>query len=144
MRKEVAEEMGSYQKRAFDMQIESATPHRLVSMMFEGATARVVKAKSAIDTGKPVLKREMISQAIAIVDALRESLNLDDGGDLAANLKMLYLYVVERLTMADARNSMEMLDECNNLLLQVSGAWEQIPVEIHAANHNDLRDYAVV
>ena len=127
----------------FDAQVIEATPHRLVSMMFEGVETRISQAKDAMERKEIALKGEMISQSITIVDALRESLNLDDGGNLAENLWLLYEYVAKRLVIANSKNSIEMLNECNGLLEQVKNAWNEIPMELHAANRQELRSYAV-
>lgn len=56
---------------------------------------------------------------------------------------LLYEYVAKRLVIANSKNSIEMLNECNGLLEQVKNAWNEIPMELHAANQQELRSYAV-
>ncbi len=119
--------------------VSEASPHRLVQMMFEGALSRIFKAKGAMERREIALKGETISQAISIVDALRASLNLDEGGELADNLFALYEYITRRLLIANSHNSTEILDECASLLAQVKGAWDQIPGEFHHASKQELR-----
>ncbi len=135
--------VAEYQSMDVDARVTEASPYRLVGMLFEGVSSRIYRAKGAMQRKEIVLKGEMISQAITIVDALRESLNLDEGGDLAENLWLLYEYVSKRLVIANSKNSVEILDECQGLLGQVQEAWEQIPVELQMADRQELRAYAV-
>ena len=136
--------ISEYQTVNIDARVGEATPHRLVSMMLEGATSRINRAKGAVKRKEIALKGELISQSITIVDALRESLNLDEGGDLAENLWLLYEYITKRLVVANSKNSVDMLDECNGLLGQVREAWDQMPTELRVANRQELSSYALV
>ncbi len=134
--------LNQYKQVGVHSQVTEASPHRLVQMMFEGAISRIFKAKGMMARKEIAQKGETIGQAIAIVDSLRASLNLDDGGELAENLWSLYDYVTRRLVLANSKNSAEMLDECASLLGQVKEAWDQIPSKYHYANKQDLRQAA--
>jgi|SaaInl7_200m_RNA_FD_contig_31_1792529_length_572_multi_5_in_0_out_0_1 flagellar secretion chaperone FliS len=135
--------VSEYQGTKEVLEVAEATPYRLVCMMYEGVTDRITSAKDAMEKQEVALTDELLSQAIAIVDALRVSLNLDEGGGLAENLWRLYEYVAERLIVASDKNSVMMLDECYNLLIQVQEAWDEMPVEIQNARPQELRGYAV-
>ena len=54
-------------------------------------------------------------------------LNLEQGGDMAANLYALYDYVMRRLVDANRSGDTEILDEVTELLMQVYRAWEALP-----------------
>ncbi len=135
--------LNQYQQIGVQSQVTEASPHRLVQMMFEGAISRIFKAKGAMERKEIATKGELIGQVIAIVDSLRASLNMDDGGELATNLWSLYDYIGRRLVLANSRNSAEMLDECASLLAQVKEAWDQIPSKFHHASRQELRQAAV-
>ncbi len=134
--------LNQYQQVGVQSQISEASPHRLVQMMFDGALSRIFKAKGAMERKEVSRKGELISQTIAIVDSLRASLNLNDGGELAENLWSLYDYITRRLVVANSRNSTEMLDECASLLAQVKEAWDQIPAKYHYSSKQDLKQTA--
>ena len=48
-------------------------------------------------------KSEHIRRAMALVDALRDCLNMTDGGELAANLDALYEYIGRQIALANAK-----------------------------------------
>ncbi len=106
--------------------VESASPHRLIQMLFEGALERIAQAKGAIAQKQLARKGELISKAVAIVGGLQGSLNDNEGGALAANLDSLYDYIIRRLTQANSENSVEQLDECSRLLGEIKSAWDMI------------------
>ena len=72
-------------------------------------------------------KVRLINKAFRIIqDGLRTSLDIENGGELAANLVALYDYCVVRLTQANAANNPDMLEEVVNLLKPVADAWKQM------------------
>ena len=66
---------------------------------------------------------------MAIIDELRNSLNVKAGGAIAANLDALYEYMGTRLVLANASNKPELLDEVSRLLNEIRAAWLQIPAQ---------------
>ena len=60
---------------------------------------------------------------------LRDTLDLEAGGDVADNLLALYNYMVERLSDAHINNDLNILDEVSSLLTPIRDAWVQIPEE---------------
>jgi len=106
--------------------VETASPHRLIQMLFEGALERIAQAKGAMAQNQIARKGELIGKAVAIVGGLQGSLNDKEGGVLAANLDGLYDYVIRRLTQANYENNSEYLDECGRLLGEIKTAWDAI------------------
>lgn len=110
--------------------VESASPHRLIQMLFEGALERIAQAKGAMAQNQIARKGELIGKAAAIVGGLQGSLNDKEGGKLAANLDNLYDYIIRRLTQANFENNPEYLDECGRLLGEIKTAWDAIANQI--------------
>jgi flagellar protein FliS len=106
--------------------VESASPHRLIQMLFEGALERIAQAKGAMAQNQIARKGELIGKAIAIVGGLQGSLNDKEGGSLAVNLDELYDYIIRRLTRANFENNTDYLDECGRLLGEIKTAWDTI------------------
>ncbi len=67
-----------------------------------------------------------------ILNGLRASLNLEEGGNLAQNLYALYDYMARRLLHANLNNDSAALDEVLNLLSEIHGAWVSIGDEVAA------------
>ena len=116
----------SYAKVQYRSNVEIASPHRLIDMLYEGAIERMVQAKGAMEYGNIEMKGAKINSAISIVGGLRESLNTDVGGDLAMNLDNLYVYIQTILAAAHSRNDASKLDEAIALLGDLRSAWKQI------------------
>lgn len=106
--------------------VEDGNPHRLIQMLMEGFLARVNSAKGAIQHGDMETKSIFISKAIGIVGGLNEALDLDQGGELAINLRQLYDYISVRLLQASQENSQEILDEVIGLMRDIKEAWDAI------------------
>lgn len=116
----------SYAKVQYRSNVDVASPHKLIDMLFEGAIERIAQAKGAMQFGDIALKGQKISSAISVVGGLRESLNTDAGGDLAHNLDNLYLYIQRILASAHSKNEVKYLDEAATLLADLHSAWKQI------------------
>lgn len=102
------------------------SPHRLIQMLMEGFLARINSAKGAMAHGDMEAKGVYISKAIGIVGGLNEALNLEQGGELAANLHRLYDYINSRLLQASYENSEDKLDEVASLMRDIKEAWDAI------------------
>lgn len=127
-----AQGIKEYQSVGTQTSIVDADPHRLIQLLFEGATARISAAKGHMERKEYDKKSSQINSAINIIGGLQESLNFD-AGELALNLERLYDYMIRRLFEANVRNSVEMLDEVTNLLSQIKSAWDEIRDQAIAA-----------
>ena len=119
--------INAYNKTGLETAIPSADPHKLILMLFEGATLAVGDAKRHMQRSDIGAKGASISKAIAIIDGgLKASLDIKAGGDLAEKLSMLYQYMNDRLLHAGVKNDVGALDEVTRLLGELSGAWAAI------------------
>lgn len=104
----------------------AASPHKLILMLFDGALERIAQAKGAMQYRNISLKGDRISSAIAVVGGLRESLDLEQGGDIAHNLDALYIYIQKIMRNAHSKDDSSLLDEAAKLLNELRDAWFQI------------------
>ena len=117
----------AYRNVAIDSRAQQHDQYQLVVMMFETTLECLAAARGAIQQGDVELKIKKIGQAIRIVqEGLRTSLDMDNGGELAANLASLYDYCVLRMTQANASNDEAKLEEVANLIKPVAEAWNQM------------------
>ncbi|MCU7915605.1 MAG: flagellar export chaperone FliS [Candidatus Thiodiazotropha sp. (ex Gloverina cf. vestifex)] len=119
-----------YGKVAVGSEVAFASPHRLVQMLMEGALEKVATAKGHMGRKEYEAKGNHINWAISIIDGLRGSLNLEEGGEMANNLDSLYAYMVRRLAESNVSNDIAILDEVSSLLLEIKSAWDAIPDEV--------------
>ena len=117
----------AYAKVGVETGVVAASPHKLISMLFEGAIVAIRAAGQQMQAGDIEGKGKSISKAIDIIDnGLKASLDVKAGGEIAANLQSLYQYMSSRLLEANLKNAPELLDEVRNLLADLSSAWEAI------------------
>lgn len=117
----------AYAKVGVESGVVAADPHRLVSMLYQGALLAIANAKNGILRKDIPAKGAAISKAIAIIgEGLDASLDKKVGGELAQNLSSLYDYMCNRLLSANLNNDMAALDEVARLLNDLKGAWESI------------------
>src|SRR5262245_8546693 len=107
--------------------VDHASPHHLVTMLFDGLLEAIAEASGAIAKGDIEVKGRAIGRAVRIVEeGLRGGLDRQRGGALAQNLDALYQYVVQQLTKANLRGDSAALAECQRLVKPVRDAWVDI------------------
>lgn len=117
----------SYAKVGLEVAVETASPHKLILMLFDGAITAINIAKFEMESGEIAKKGASISKAVDIVaNGLRASLDMSAGGELAERLAALYDYIVQRLVYANLHNSPAALEEAAGLLDTLRDAWGQI------------------
>lgn len=117
----------AYRSTAVEIQVAGADAHRLVTLLFEGFESSLAEAQGALSKNDTERKCLSLTRAIRIVDeGLRAHLNLAEGGDLARDLAELYVYIVNRLLLANARNDSALISECSRLMRPLHEAWVSI------------------
>src|SRR5262245_52783790 len=107
----------AYSSLDIETGIAGASPQRLIVMLYDGALRAIFDAKVAMARSEIAQKGGAISKAIAIIqEGLRPALDLNAGGEIAANLMALYDYIVTRLLYANLKNDPHSLDESAHLL----------------------------
>lgn len=107
-------------------QVSSRSPLELVVMLYEGLIRFTGEARGAIERRDLAAKRAAMSRALAIVSELQSTLNMAEGGELAASLDNLYTYINGRLLDASMQNVIEPLDETLKLVATLRDAWSEI------------------
>jgi len=117
----------AYAKVGIETGVASASPHKLIVMLYEGAIIAISTAIRQMKSGDIPGKGQSISKAIMIIDnGLRASLDKKVGGDIAISLDSLYEYMGDRLMIANLKNQPEILEEVQRLLQDLKGAWDAI------------------
>jgi flagellar secretion chaperone FliS len=126
----------AYRQIGVETAATTASPHQLVTMLFDGFRDSVDQARGAIAAGRIEDKGRAIARALRIVDeGLRAGLNLEGGGRLAADLQSLYDYLMLRLSHANVHNDLAALEECTKLLEPVRSAWIAIAPKADGSAH---------
>ena len=122
--------------RALDVatKVDGADQHSLVKMLFDGALARLQKAKGCLARGDIEGRNVALGQVVSIVNGLQGSLDHEAGGELAGNLEALYDYIVRRLHRANVDRDIAAIEEVVSLIAMLRDAWDAIGETALAAN----------
>lgn len=121
----------AYAKVGTESGAMSASPHQLITMLFDGAKTAITMARHHMANNEISAKGNAISKAINIIEnGLKASLDAEaggkDGATLVANLSAFYDYINQRLLYANLRNDPALLDEADRLLESIGSAWREI------------------
>lgn len=119
-----------YQRVGAQTAVEAASPHRLIQMLLGGALDRIARAKGFMKQRDVARQGENISVAISIVSALRSSLDMEQGGEIAVNLDRLYEYMGRRLLEANIKSQVDLLEEVAGLLREIKEGWDAIEDQV--------------
>lgn len=121
----------AYARVGVESSVMSATPHRLIGMLFDGAQTSIRAARLHMQSGDVAEKGKAISRAIDIVNqGLLAALDHERGGELAQRLEQIYDYVVRLLLQANLHNDEQRLDEAARLLEGIGSAWREIGQQV--------------
>ena len=123
----------SYQTVSAHTQVAAADPHRLVQLLLANVIERLAAARGHMERREVARKGEQISRALDVIAALDGSLNLEQGGAIAANLKSLYEYMAVRLVRANATEDLGGIDEVLALVKSIKEGWDGIGEQARAA-----------
>ena len=112
----------AYQKT----QVTTASKEKILLMLYEGCIRFIKQARLYMQEKKVADKGKMISKALAIMAELNETLDHKVGGQLAADLESLYIFMMDKLIDANIHNSIEDLDVVEKLMTTLYSAWEDV------------------
>lgn len=106
---------------------QTASPGQLVLMLYDGAIRFLDRALTGFSKEDPAEFNETINNNILraqdIVRELNASLNLEAGGELAAALRRVYLYLDWRLVQSNLKKERAGIDESIQRLTVLRDAW---------------------
>jgi flagellar secretion chaperone FliS len=113
-------------------QVNTASPERLLIMMYDGAIRFVGEASSHLEDGRVGERGIAISKAMAIISELSATLDHEIGGQIAANLAGLYDYMLRELLQANLHDDGERLTRVKGLLADLRLTWLEAIEKVHA------------
>ncbi|WP_120966125.1 flagellar export chaperone FliS [Comamonas sp. lk] len=122
-----ARAMSAYRQVGVQSMVDGASPQQLIKMLFDGLVASINAARGAMERGDIGEKVRHIGKAVRILqEGLLAVLDKEKGGELADNLAALYDYCTTRLTLANARNDVAMVNEVAQLVGTVAQGWTEM------------------
>jgi flagellar secretion chaperone FliS len=109
---------------------QTAPPGVLILMLFDRALGALEMALAAFEYTDPGRRNETIHnnlrRAVDIIRLLNNSLNLQEGGELAATLRRLYVYFEDRLVKSNLKKSRDGVDEVISHLRPLRDSWAEM------------------
>ena len=91
--------------------ITTATPEKLMIMLFDGAVQFLLKAKKSIDEKNLQERAINIESARKIIRELMRTIDLDNGNDVSKALFKLYNRMAMKLIKANVSRNITLIDE---------------------------------
>jgi flagellar protein FliS len=109
---------------------QTAPPGVLILMLFDRALRSLETALTGFEYSDPRQKNETIHnnlrRAIDIIRLLNNSLNLQEGGELAQTLRNLYVYFEDRLLKSNLKKQRDGVDEVIEHLKPLRDSWAEM------------------
>lgn len=109
-----------------NQQVLTASPSKLVYMLYDRAISSLREAIVAIEEGEIEKRWKANNRAMEIIQHMWATLNIDDSGEIGDNLNKLLPYMMLRLPDVDIHNDPEPAREVIILLEPLRDAWRQI------------------
>jgi flagellar protein FliS len=117
--------MNPYLKQYQQTQIQTASPEKILIMLYDGAIQFLNKARIAIEEKNIEKTHNNIIAAQRIITEFMNTLDLQTGGEVAKNLFDLYEYLHYRLVQANLKKDISMVDEVIEHLKDLKQTWEE-------------------
>lgn len=114
----------AYQFAATQAKAASADPHQLVLMLMDGLLDEIARAEGHILAKQFERKGQAISKCLQILGGLDSALDMEKGGELAANLHRLYDYCGQKLFEISVSNNVAGFVEVRSILGELKDGWE--------------------
>jgi flagellar protein FliS len=110
--------------------VRTASPGKLVLMLFDGYLRFTAAAKKSFDETDLVKKNEGINnnliRAQNIVSELQSSLDMTVPGELPGTLYRLYDYVLTNLQQANIKKDPQKIVESDNVMSELRDSWAEM------------------
>ncbi|MFL5963058.1 MAG: flagellar export chaperone FliS [Gaiellaceae bacterium] len=114
-------------KQAYaESSILTASPERLIVMLYDGAIRFLRQAAHAMREGTPEQASDRLARANAILTELNCALDVERGGEVAERLRMIYLFCKRHTSDANLRRDPAGLDAVVKLLTELRESWAKV------------------
>ena len=112
--------------------VETATPTRLVVMLYDGAIRFLSQAMTAMQAGQYEDQSRFIGKAQDIIAHLHAHLDYEAGGAVSRQLATVYAPMFDMLTYANAKDDCERVEKVLSALRELREAWVEVDRQCQA------------
>ncbi|MDR3205295.1 MAG: flagellar export chaperone FliS [Deltaproteobacteria bacterium] len=121
-------------------QVTTVDKGRLIIILYEGAIRFIREAIKAQENGDIPLKASSINRALDIIAELNQSLNMQEGGDIAVNLRRIYKFWNDHLLKAKVSRDGQGLSDVESMMISLAQAWQVVCQDPEAAKATPKED----
>jgi len=105
--------------------VETASPEQLTLMCYDGALRFMRRAATALEASDLSAANNATGRAQAIINELNVTLDMERGGEIARNLRDLYLFVNRHMSSGLAGTDATLIRESIGLVRELREAWAE-------------------
>jgi flagellar protein FliS len=109
-----------------DSAVTTQSKGRLIVLLYEGAIKFMKLAIKELQANNYEAKGQYINKARDIINELDAVLDMNTGGEIAANLRKLYCFMNNRLSEANVQRDPKMIQEVIDLMEELNQSWKVI------------------
>jgi flagellar protein FliS len=109
-----------------DASVSTQSKGRLIVLLYDGAIKFMKLAIKELEAKNYEAKGQYIGRAQDIINELNAVLDVDNGGEIAGNLRSLYSFMNRRLAEANAKRDPQMIREVITLMEELNESWKII------------------
>ena len=113
-------------KKYKQVQVKTANNEKLLIMLYQGCVKFLRLAKKSIDENDIEGTNNYIIRAQDIIRELRNTLDMEKGGEIATNLSQLYDFMLRQLVEANINKDSEKIEVVEDMMLELLDSWKQI------------------
>ena len=108
----------------------SMSPARRLVFLYGQVVANLRQAGRFLERGEGEARSRALTRARDIMGELLSPLNFQEGGEIAANLASLYLWMMDETLEVDRRRDPKRLERLTAMVAELHAAWEQAAAQV--------------
>lgn len=125
-------------------QVQTSNQKQLIVMMYDGMDRFLNRAAKSIKEKDIESAHTYLHRTGQILLELLSTLREDKGGEIAGNLKRIYIFCYEQVVIANLKKDVRMIREVQQVLGNLRSAWKQIgakemPMQTGAEEYRKIR-----
>ncbi|MHC4104123.1 MAG: flagellar export chaperone FliS [Planctomycetota bacterium] len=109
-----------------DNAVTTQSKGRLIVMLYDGAIKFLRLAIKEIENNNFETKGRYINKAIDIINELNAVLDMETGGEIASNLRKLYIFMINHLSEANIKCDPQPVRDVIKLMEELNQSWKAI------------------
>jgi flagellar secretion chaperone FliS len=107
-------------------QVQTASSVQVIVLLYDGAISSMKLAQEGMSTLNYQDKARFLDRALRVIGELSASLNMEEGGGIAKDLRRMYEYIQFELTQANLSNEPRRLESPIRCLSVIREAWQNL------------------